>query len=378
MDRHNGVCGYRGAVSRGSSGAWRGLGSPALSGPAALRVLASIRNRTSPARTPFSPRWGAFSGFPTSSPVYQKRVDDGVWNSGRMSVGNVAVLAASPRDGGQGESPSIVGGLGRFMYRRWTQDAGAELVASLLAANAAVFLGWRLAPRLGVEAQHWMYRHFTHSVEGVRHGGRFHTLVTSNFSHKGFLHFGVNMFGLYHFGQRVVDTRVYRSHPIVEAQARAPRLSATEFYGMYMAAGLVGSGASHVFRIAQGALVVPSLGASGAVFGVLTYFLVAHPEAQMLVMGIPMQAETLMAVNVLMNAAGALYSLTSGKAAIDTAAHLGGIAVGLLMYQYKKYSANDSRRPPPPPVPRQHRRADPPGRPRPPRQGVRVEDAVDV
>ena len=63
-------------------------------------------------------------------------------------------------------------------------DADTALKA-LIAANVAVWVGWRADP-------FFMQRHFTVSLQHMRMG-YYHTLVTSCFSHRDPMHLAVNM-----------------------------------------------------------------------------------------------------------------------------------------------------------------------------------------
>eukprot|EP00238_Polyblepharides_amylifera_P007943 CAMPEP_0196577788 /NCGR_PEP_ID=MMETSP1081-20130531/6799_1 /TAXON_ID=36882 /ORGANISM="Pyramimonas amylifera, Strain CCMP720" /LENGTH=183 /DNA_ID=CAMNT_0041896805 /DNA_START=228 /DNA_END=776 /DNA_ORIENTATION=+ len=75
-------------------------------------------------------------------------------------------------------------------------DNGSQVLYSLMAVNLAVFMAWR------VFDQSFMLDHFTVSPLGI-YNFRFHTLVTSAFSHARLDHLLGNMLGLYFFGQSV-------------------------------------------------------------------------------------------------------------------------------------------------------------------------------
>ncbi|KNE54634.1 hypothetical protein AMAG_00595 [Allomyces macrogynus ATCC 38327] len=133
-----------------------------------------------------------------------------------------------------------------------------KTMAGLIAINAAVFLLWQL-PHPAV--QRFMYQWFTHNPLS----GKSITLLTSMFSHQTALHLGLNMFGLWSFGSFVHHTFGGRE----------------EFLAFYIAAGLLSGFGSHLLtlRTMQHANVLPSLGASGALFACLGVTTVQAPDA---------------------------------------------------------------------------------------------------
>lgn len=88
------------------------------------------------------------------------------------------------------------------------------------------------------------------------------TLVTSTFLHGGWLHVGGNMLYLWVFGDNIED-----------------RLGRWRFLGFYL---FVGALAGLIHALTVPASPVPTIGASGAVAGVLGAYLVAFPRARVL------------------------------------------------------------------------------------------------
>lgn len=87
--------------------------------------------------------------------------------------------------------------------KRELEDDNTKVLATIIAANTAVFGLWRFSmgrPLL----ERLMWKHFACSYNAVAHGGRVHTLLTSAFSHMTFLHFGINMFMLWEFGRQIL------------------------------------------------------------------------------------------------------------------------------------------------------------------------------
>jgi membrane associated rhomboid family serine protease len=86
------------------------------------------------------------------------------------------------------------------------------------------------------------------------------TLITSMFLHGGFLHIGSNMLFLWIFGDNVED-----------------RLGHLRYLLFYVVCGLGASAAQIYFNLQS---AIPSVGASGAIAGVLAAYLVLFPSAQ--------------------------------------------------------------------------------------------------
>jgi membrane associated rhomboid family serine protease len=88
------------------------------------------------------------------------------------------------------------------------------------------------------------------------------TLITSQFLHGGFLHIAGNMLFLWIFGNNVED-----------------KLGHVKFLIFYLACGIL-AGLSQWFFSAYS--VVPSLGASGAIAGVMGAYILRFPQAEIL------------------------------------------------------------------------------------------------
>jgi membrane associated rhomboid family serine protease len=86
------------------------------------------------------------------------------------------------------------------------------------------------------------------------------TLITSMFLHGGLLHIGSNMLYLFIFGDNVED-----------------RLGHTRFFFFYFICGII-AGLTHI--AANAGSDTPSIGASGAIAGVLAAYLRLFPNAQ--------------------------------------------------------------------------------------------------
>ena len=88
------------------------------------------------------------------------------------------------------------------------------------------------------------------------------TLLTSMFMHAGFWHLGGNMLYLYIFGNNIEDI-----------------LGPVKFILFYLASGFM----AHALHIASDpGSTIPTIGASGAVSGLLGAYLIAYPRARVL------------------------------------------------------------------------------------------------
>lgn len=143
------------------------------------------------------------------------------------------------------------------------------------------------------------------------------TLLSSMFMHAGWLHLAGNMLFLWVFGDNVE----HRAGPV-------PYLVA------YLLAGLVGSLAQ---ILSEPSSVIPTLGASGAISGVLGAYLVLFPRNRVTVFlfRFVTQVPALAAIGLwivfqLINGLGAAVISTETVGGVAYLAHIGGFAAGLL------------------------------------------------
>ncbi|TKJ40754.1 rhomboid family intramembrane serine protease [candidate division LCP-89 bacterium B3_LCP] len=142
----------------------------------------------------------------------------------------------------------------------------------------------------------------------VLHKGAFWQLATYMFLHGGFMHVAFNMFALWMFGsqlERVWGTR--------------------QFVKYYFITG-IGAGLINV-AFSSGSLI-PTIGASGAIFGLLLAYGVLFPNNTILLyFFIPMKAKYFVLLFAVLEFLMARSYTADGVAHF---AHLGGMAVGLL------------------------------------------------
>lgn len=145
------------------------------------------------------------------------------------------------------------------------------------------------------------------------------TLLTSMFMHGGLMHLLGNMLFLWIFGDNVED---YLGH--------------VRYLIFYLLCGLLAS-LAHVFStlaLGQDPLV-PSLGASGAISGVLGGYLVLHPQRRVTVIlfRILTQVPAWVAIGLwfVFQLIAGVGSLSREGAGVAYAAHIGGFVAGLAL-----------------------------------------------
>ena len=197
------------------------------------------------------------------------------------------------------------------------------VVRLLIFINAGVFLLQQITPDQLV-THYALWPLGDHFVRGLgRVGFEPWQLVTSAFLHGGFAHIALNMFALYSFGMMV---------------ERA--VGARRFAWLYFASVLTASLAQLLVVTAtldRGA--VPTVGASGGVFGVLLAFafLFPHTRVMLIFPPIPMKAWMLVAVYAVIELTSGVFGTMQGVAHF---AHLGGmLGAGITLF-YWWHSAN--------------------------------------
>jgi membrane associated rhomboid family serine protease len=157
----------------------------------------------------------------------------------------------------------------------------------------------------------------------------FITLITSLFMHGGWLHLGGNMLYLWVFGDNVED-----------------KLGHIRFIIFYLLCGIAAS-ALHIYF--EPTSHVPTIGASGAISGILGAYIFMFPKARVLTL-IPIfifiQIAELPAYIILglwfvlqfFNGIASLGYATAGMGGVAWWAHIGGFITGLLLViPFRKY-----------------------------------------
>ncbi|MBI4302437.1 MAG: rhomboid family intramembrane serine protease [Chloroflexi bacterium] len=148
------------------------------------------------------------------------------------------------------------------------------------------------------------------------------TLITSMFLHGGWFHFGGNMLYLWVFGDNVEDA-----------------LGKIKYLFLYLASGIIAGGAQ---ILSNPNSTMPSIGASGAIAGVLGAYLLLYPRARVetlvafgfFITLIPVPAILLIGLWAVMQFFNGIASLGIGVAQTSGVAywaHVGGFVAGLVL-----------------------------------------------
>jgi rhomboid family protein len=162
---------------------------------------------------------------------------------------------------------------------------------------------------------------------GPTPGSVYFTLFTSMFMHGGFAHIAGNMLFLWIFGDNIED-----------------RLGHAKYLVFYLVCGVIASLAhvftTGVFANTESSMLVPSLGASGAISGVLGGYLLLHPKRRVTVIlfrfltDVP--AYVAIGIWFLFQLISGLGMLGGGsqQGGVAYAAHIGGFIAGLVLIKF--------------------------------------------
>ena len=162
---------------------------------------------------------------------------------------------------------------------------------------------------------------------GPTPGSVYFTLFTSMFMHGGFMHLGGNMLFLWIFGDNIED-----------------RLGHVKYLIFYLLCGVIASLAhvftTGVFATSESALLVPSLGASGAISGVLGGYILLHPKRRVTVILFRFLTDVpaYVAIGIwfafqLISGLG-MFGGGSQSGGVAYAAHVGGFLAGLVLIKF--------------------------------------------
>lgn len=203
----------------------------------------------------------------------------------------------------------------------------------LIAMNILVFF-YQLS--LGIKLEGFFY-HFSvipNHIYQALHSEIFRpfvfiSVITSLFMHGGWLHLGGNMLYLWIFGDNVED-----------------KLGHIRFLVFYLLCGIAAS-ALHIFL--EPTSTVPTIGASGAISGILGAYILMFPKARILTL-IPififikiveLPAYIILGLWFILQFFNGMLSLgyaTAGAGGIAWWAHIGGFIAGLLLvFPFRKY-----------------------------------------
>jgi len=169
----------------------------------------------------------------------------------------------------------------------------------LIVVNVLVFLYGYVAHGRGLG-------YFALYPDFVLQNGAWWQVATYMFLHGSWSHIFWNMLALFFFGIQLEQ-----------------RVGSTEFLLFYAVCGIGSGVATVLFNSATGQGMIPVVGASGAIFGVLLAFAAFFPDARIYVFGlIPIRAPLLVAIYAGIEIVSQLFGLQSGLAHLT---HLAGL-----------------------------------------------------
>jgi membrane associated rhomboid family serine protease len=206
-----------------------------------------------------------------------------------------------------------------FMYQVYLSDQ-FTVTASETTTELEIFIRhWANVPACTLDAFGWDRAEALNTICRNQPEPRW-TLLTSMFMHGGWLHLAGNMLFLWIFGDNVEDT---------VGHAR---------YGVFYVVVGVLAGLAHT--VVDASSLTPSLGASGAIAGVMAAYLVLFPRAHVtaiigfILIPIPIPAFVLIGLWFVMELFNGVSSLgvdTATGGGIAYFAHIGGFVAGAVL-----------------------------------------------
>ena len=205
----------------------------------------------------------------------------------------------------------------------------AATVAGIIVLNAAVFLAWKFPPVFRFLNMHFI------SVPGYPFA---FSIIGNVFSHQAASHLAMNMGILWFVGTRLHD-----------------EIGRANFLAVYMASGAIGSFTSLASFVFRSNFVSSSLGASGALCGIIACYLCINSSEKVKLFGVfpPDDWPSLSALGMLVFLVGmdvlGLWRWRKKFRTVDHWAHLGGYAAGIgsaqiLMYRYRQRRERERER----------------------------------
>ncbi len=185
---------------------------------------------------------------------------------------------------------------------------------TIIVANVVVFILEYFLDLTG--GLNWFFEEFAMTPYYIVQGEYLYTLITAMFLHSGFAHIFFNMLYLYIFGNNVEDS-----------------MGHGRFILFYVLCGILASFA-HIYT--DPSSQIPTLGASGAIAGVLGAYLVLYPKERIgallgyMYVRVPAIA-VLLSWFVLQLFSGFLSLGTGSSGGIAFFAHIGGFIAGLIL-----------------------------------------------
>ncbi|KAJ1475748.1 hypothetical protein T484DRAFT_1967501 [Baffinella frigidus] len=232
-----------------------------------------------------------------SEAARQRSLHGGVLQRGMLGGGG-------KRAGGTQSCSTKPEGVGGWGSESWWQEHAIHVI---IGANIGVFVMWQ-----SLKLRRFMAKNFALSTTGVLVDWKFHTVLTSVFSHYDWVHLGTNIVTLLLFGTETLAV-----------------LGARRFVALYMVGGLFSSCCQVAWPIISGsARYSPNqlgLGASGAINAVVAFSVLTFPGRMLLFYWVlPVSAAGLGVLFLGKDIAG----LMLGDPSLGNPAHVGGALFG--------------------------------------------------
>ena len=228
------------------------------------------------------------------------------------------------------------------MYRPTSFRELPEIIKNLLIINGLLFLATISLESYGIDLTQLLGLHQFQSEDFMPH-----QLITHFFMHGNFTHLFFNMFALWMFGkilENVWGAKRFLIYYMITALGAAALHLAVSQYQIYELSnevpnlielakkGLYNPSNENSLRLTQ-LVTTPTVGASGAVFGILLAFGMLFPNTLLYIyFAIPIKAKYF----VMIYGALELYLGLSNNPADNVAhfAHLGGMLFGYILLKY--------------------------------------------
>tara|TARA_B100000287_G_scaffold385007_1_gene391902 strand:- start:1408 stop:2121 length:714 start_codon:yes stop_codon:yes gene_type:complete len=228
------------------------------------------------------------------------------------------------------------------MYKPVTFSNLPEVIKNLLIINGLLFFATISLDNYGIDLIKWLGLHQFQSKDFMPH-----QLITHFFMHANFTHLFFNMFALWMFGKVLENVwggkRFLIYYMITAIGAAALHLAvsqyqihniANQFPGILELAkdGMYNPANSLSLKLTQ-LVTTPTVGASGAVFGILLAFGMLFPNTLLYIyFAVPIKAKYFVIFYGILE----LYAGLSNNPADNVAhfAHLGGMLFGFILLKY--------------------------------------------
>lgn len=205
---------------------------------------------------------------------------------------------------------------------------------NIIIINALFFLAMYVTPRYGIDLTQMMGLHFFLASDF-----KIYQLITYMFMHGNFAHILFNMFAVWMFGRIVESAWGSRRFLIYYLICG---IGAGLFQEIAQYIDYAASGMSAYDSVNIGTAIIPmdtylnmltTVGASGAVYGILLAFGLSYPEERLFIIPIPIpiKAKYFVIGYAVIELVSGLSSSNDGVAHF---AHLGGMVIGFLLILY--------------------------------------------